>query len=350
MRQSQNTIISIFFIALLLFIFYEVLHIFSPFIQPLFWAAIISFGFYPLHEKIKSRLKNQEAAATVTTLIILLTFVPLVIFLFASLLSEAFKLYDWGVAFIHNGGHDRLTQRILSHPWSQKVRVVYHWGVIQENYKSWMSASASRIGNLAATQLGTITKNIFVSMLHFLLTFFIVFFFLRDGHKIYRFIYDITPLEERNKKNIFHQIKETFTAVIHGQLLTAAVQAILAGIIFWVLGVPLPIFFAALTLVAALIPIVGAPVIWLPLAIYLAATQHYVEAGFLFFLGAGVISLVDNILKPVLIGEKTKLPYIVLFLGILGGVQVFGLVGIFLAPAILSLFFALIKIYREKYL
>ncbi len=112
----------------------------------------------------------------------------------------------------------------------------------------------------------------------------------------------------------------------------------------------LPIFFAALTFLAALVPVFGTPLVWFPFVIYLICLQQYGKAAALFFLGAFGISLIDNFLKPVLIGKKTRLPYLLLFLGILGGLQVYGLVGIFLAPAVLSFFFSLIKIYREKFL
>jgi predicted PurR-regulated permease PerM len=350
MRQTSHLIISVFFIALLLFIAYEVVLIVSPFLQPLFWAAVIAFGFYPLHLKIRDAVKNETLAAGLTTLIVLLTFVPLVTFILFSLASEGFKFYQWAIEFVRTGGLDRTMNEILSHPSLQRVRFLFRWNVVRDNYEAWFSTGASTVGNLAAKQVGALTKNTVLFFLHFFLAFFLLFFFLRDGKKISGIFYELIPLEEKNKSYLYRQIKETFAAVIHGQLLTAAAQAVIAGVIFWALGIPLPIFFAAVTLIVALIPVVGAPFVWLPLVGYLAATGSHGKAAILFFLGVFVISLVDNFLKPILIGEKTKLPYIVLFLGILGGIQVYGLLGIFLAPAILSLFFALIKIYREKYL
>ena len=180
--------------------------------------------------------------------------------------------------------------------------------------------------------------------------FFLTFVFLKDGRNIYNFLYQIAPFEDSTKKVVSKQIDETFTAVIRGQLLTSLAQATLAGIIFWALNIPVPLFFAALTFLTSLIPIIGAAGAWVPLTIYLVILQQYGKAAILFFFGLLIISVIDNILKPAIIGEKTKLPYILLFFGILGGMKLYGFIGIFLAPVILSLFFALIKIYKEQYL
>ena len=208
--------------------------------------------------------------------------------------------------------------------------------------------TSKAIGNFAAAQAGALTKNIFLVGLNLFLMVFLIFIFLKDGPKIYDFIYQIAPLEERNKKSIFNQMSGTLAAVIRGQLLTSVTQALSAGLIFWVLGLPLPILFASATFLTSMIPVLGASSVWVPLVIYLVTLQQYHRAAVLFVFGVLVISLIDNLMKPALIGEKTKLPYFLLFFGILGGIKLYGLMGIFLAPVVLSLFFALVKIYQEK--
>ena len=178
---------------------------------------------------------------------------------------------------------------------------------------------------------------------------FLTFIFFKHGEKIYNFIYEIAPFEKETKKALFKQINETFVAVIRGQLLTSVTQAAVAGILFTALGVPIPLFFTFLIFLTSLIPILGAASVWLPIVIYLALTHLYTKAIILFVVGCFGISLLDNIMKPAIIGEKTKLPYFLLFFGIMGGMKFYGLMGIFRAPVVLSIFFALIKIYREKY-
>jgi predicted PurR-regulated permease PerM len=350
--MTRDQFISLFFIALLLFIVYEIFLIFGPFLRAIFWAAILAFGFYPLYEKLKESLKTHEIlAAVLMTILIFLVVIPPVVLLIVNITAQAIELYQSAVTYIRTGEFEKLIDSIRSWVLVQRIEEsIVQWEPLKQNAEAWILNSTRAVGNFAATQVGTLTKNIFFVILNVFLMFFLLFVFLKDGEKIYRFVYDIAPLEKGNKKSIFRQINDTFAAVIRGQLLTSFTQAFLAGTIFWILGLPLPILFAAATFLVSLIPVAGPSMIWVPLVIYLFVQQHYVKAVILFFFGLLVISLIDNIMKPALIGEKTKLPYFLLFFGILGGIKLYGLMGIFLAPVVLSLFFALIKIYQEKYL
>lgn len=350
--MTRDQFISLFFLALLILVVHQLCLIFSPFFRAIFWSAILAFGFYPLYERLKRTLKPHETlAAALMTLGIFLVVIPPVVFLGARLAGQAVELYQSAVAYIRQGELEKLIDEIRSISFIQNIEArVLEWEPLKQNIADWILNSTRAVGNFAAAQTGTITKNLLLLALNTLMMTFLLFVFLKDGEEIYRFFYDIAPLEERNKKSIFNLVNETFSAVIRGQLLTSLTQAIVAGLIFWALGLPLPILFAAITFLAALIPVVGASAVWLPLVIYLMTLEHYGKAVFLFFFGAGVISLIDNVMKPALIGEKTKLPYFLLFFGILGGIKLYGLMGIFIAPVILSLFFALTKIYQEKYL
>lgn len=350
--MTRDQFISLFFIALLLFVVYEIFLILSPFFRAIFWSTILAFGFYPLYGKLKLRLKTHETvAALVMTVLIFLLVVPPVVFLLLNLTGQAIELYQSASEYVREGELERLIDQIRSIGFIQKLEVqIFQWEPLKQDVTDWLLKTTRAIGQFAAGQAATLTKNILLVTLNTMLMSILLFVFLKDGEKIYDFLYQIAPLEPRTKKSVFAQINDTFSAVIRGQLLTSLTQAVVAGIIFWVLGIPIPIFFASVTFLAALIPVVGASAVWLPLVIYLVMQAHYVKATVLFLFGALVISLIDNIMKPALIGEKTKLPYFLLFFGILGGIKLYGLMGIFIAPVILSLFFALTKIYQEKYL
>ncbi|MBI3251947.1 MAG: AI-2E family transporter [Candidatus Omnitrophica bacterium] len=349
--MTKHQLVSVFFIALFLFILYQVLLIFSVFSHAIFWAALLAFGFYPLFQKLNQRLvRNGWTAAALVTLVIFLAFVPAVLLIFLNLAGEALKLYEWFSAALADGRIKNAVDSFRSLAVVQNLESLFPDGAAKERYTEWLLDLAGRAGNWGAGQAAGLTKNLLGAPFGLLLTFFLVFFFLKDGHKIYRFVYDVTPLEDKDKAVIFSQTTGAFHAVLRGQILTGLAQAALAGIIFFALGLPLPIFFAAMTFFGSLIPVLGASSIWLPFVGYLAMQKLYTKALVLFFLGIFGISLVDNLVKPYLIGERTKLPYLVLFLGILGGLKIYGLTGIFLAPAVLSLCFTLIKIYREKFL
>lgn len=349
--MKREQLISIFFIVLLIFVVHQTFLIFAPFFKAIFWSAILAFSFYPIYDQIRKRFKtNETLASALVTIIIFLTVIPPVAILIVNATSQAIELYQSTVNYIRSGELQILIDKIRAFSFIQRIEEhLVEWNILRTSLENWILNSTKAFGNFTANQVGTITKNTFFLVLNSLLMVILIFVFLKDGHKIYRFCYDAAPLEDRTKQSIFMHINETFAAVIRGQLFTSLIQSVLAGIVFSLLDIPLSILFAAATFITALIPVMGASGVWLPLSLYLFFHHHHQKALILFLFGVFVISLVDNILKPIIIGEKTKLPYLLLFFGILGGLKIYGLMGIFLAPAILSLFFVLIQIYQEKY-
>ena len=350
--MNRRQLISLFFIALLLYILFNVFFILSPFSGPISWGLIIAFTFYPLYEKVlKATKQNATLAAGIVTALLLLALTPVVIFAFLLAVRETIHLYDWLTEFIKSGHAEQLYEKIRAFPLFKRIESLQlsPWDSLGPQLNQWIMNSFGTLGNFVLQHLTLITKNVIQATLNFFLTFFLIFFLFRDGHRIYKFIYEITPLDDEHKSEIFGQLSETFSATLRGQLFTSLAQGVLLGIVFCVLRLPLPVFFAAVAFMASMIPIIGVATVWVPFVIFLYATQEYARATALLILGTVVISGIDNVLKPLLIGHKTKLPYSLLFLGILGGLQVYGFMGVFLAPAILSLFFVLIKIYRHTF-
>ena len=350
--MNRKQLISIFFIALLLGMLFCVLYILSPFMGPIFWGMVLAFAFYPVHEKMLRLFRdNQNLASITTTLLILTAFVPFMVFLFLTAAKEAVHCYEWLSEAIQSGQAELAFQNFRELSWVRRIENsnLVQWDTVKDQLRNWIMNSKDVVGNFALKRATLLTKNLVTGVFYVFLTFFLIFFFLRDGKKIYLFVYQITPMDEKNKQLVFRQLSDTFSATLRGQVFTALVQAGILGLVFWFLHLPLPVFFAAITFLAAMIPVFGAATVWMPFVVYLGMTQQTQRAVLLFFLGVFGISAVDNVLKPLLIGQKTKLPYSLLFLGILGGLQMFGFIGVFLAPAFLSLFFVLVKIYHEIY-
>ena len=349
--MKREQFISFFFIAILGFIIYEVFLVFAPFFTAIFWAAILTFAFYPLYMKLRKAFpKRNNSLALLMTIGVFLVVVPPLIFILINLATQVIEFSQWAYTYVREGKLEQLIQQIRQLPWFQNIQThVVASETIQSTVSSWLLTTAKTLGNLAATQAATFTKNIFFVLLNVFFMSFLTFVFFKHGEKIYQFIYEIAPFEKDTKRALFKQIDETFVAVIRGQLLTSVTQAAMAGVLFTAVGVPIPLFFTFLIFMTSLIPILGAASVWLPIAIYFLIVHLYAKAIIVFLVGFFVISLLDNIMKPAIIGEKTKLPYFLLFFGIMGGMKLYGLMGIFLAPVVLSLFFALIKIYRSKY-
>lgn len=350
--MTREQIVSFSLIGLLIFVIVQVFALLSPFATALFWSGILAFTFYPAYKGCRRLIKTGETVtAFVFTVLIILIVIPPMVLLVLNITQQAIDLYQWALDYVRQGRLAALIQTVRDMPALQNMQErVPQWELIQDSLASWILNTTRSLGNYTAGQVAIVTRNTLFVLLNIVMMAIMVFVFLKDGERIYNYLYNIMPLEQKNKDLIFGQLNDTFAAVIRGQLLTSVVQATISGLAFWALSIPAPLLFAALTFIISMVPVVGAAGIWFPLVLYLYFHQAYVQAGILFAFGVFFISLIDNVLKPAIIGEKTKLPYFLLFFGMLGGLKVYGLMGIFLAPVILSLFFALIRIYREKYL
>jgi predicted PurR-regulated permease PerM len=159
---------------------------------------------------------------------------------------------------------------------------------------------------------------------------------------------ELIPMEAADKDAVVTRFAETLTAVVLGSVLTAAAQGILGGLAYWALGVPFSVLLAGATAFLSLLPY-GGPLVWLGVAAYLAVTGDYVRASIMAGWGALVISSADNLIRPLVIGGRTKIPTVFLFFGILGGLQAYGFLGMFLGPAVIAILVAFARIYREQY-
>jgi len=183
---------------------------------------------------------------------------------------------------------------------------------------------------------------------NFFFTVFALFFFFRDGERMVRAFRDLIPMEAEHKDVILLRLYETVSAVVQGTLITAAVQGLLAGIGIAIVGVPFAILLGVATAFISLLPF-GGPLVWLSVVVYLLFGGAYFRAIFLVAWGVLVIGSADNVIRPLIIGGRTQIPTIFLFFSILGGLQAYGFLGIFLGPAVIAILVAFIRIYREEY-
>jgi predicted PurR-regulated permease PerM len=186
--------------------------------------------------------------------------------------------------------------------------------------------------------------------MHLLFVMVALFFFFRDGSIYARFLIGLLPLERPHQERAVGAFSNTVTAVVRSMFITAVVQGVFAGAGFAVVGLPVPILLGLLTAINSFIPFLGAASVWLPASIWLIMQDEILKGIGLGVYGFLIISMIDNFIKPLIIGESTRLPVFLLFFTILGGLKVYGVLGIFLGPIILSLGMAFLTIYREIYL
>jgi predicted PurR-regulated permease PerM len=162
-------------------------------------------------------------------------------------------------------------------------------------------------------------------------------------------LYELIPLDESHKQKIVTRLDQTVRAVIKGMLVTAIVQGLLAGAAYAMLGVPFPIVLTALTIILAPIPVGGTALVWGPVVLYLFWAGFSGKALVMLAWGVGVVSTVDQVLKPWLIGKDVQIPVLFLVFSVLGGLALYGPIGLFIGPVLVSLFVTALQIYREEY-
>ena len=329
-------------ISLLLILGYYVLEVF---ISPMAWAGILAYMTWPMYEHLNRRLGHRPnlSAALMTVSLTLLIALPLLFFIFM-LRIEAMDVYDV-VA-------EKISQRsLILPPFLQRLPFAHELqqflDSITQNpliFKAQVQEWFQKGFGAAAQVAGSIGKNIGKMAI----ALFMLFFFYRDGERIMQQIQQgLTVLIGERVHGYIKAIGDTTRAVVYGIGLTAVAQGFLAGIGYMVVGMESPIFLAVVTTVVAMIPF-GTPFAWGSVAIWLLTQGYTAEALALAAWGTFVISWIDNIIRPLVISGATEIPFLVVMLGVLGGLSAFGMIGLFLGPVILAVLMAVWRQWLES--
>lgn len=313
--------------------------ILSPFLAPILWASILAVLFQPVYARLSGRLpKYSNSVAALTVLIAVIVLIVPVLLVLTSVLNEAANLYAQYEA--GNLNFDKYLNRIqTAFPVIQ--RQAESLGINLDEIREQASSLVGSAANFVATHTLSIGQNTLSFLLNTGLMLYLAFFLLRDGKTILHWLKIGFPLDDQRETQLFDKFSEVTRATVKGNLVVGLVQGALGGSIFWILGVQPAVLWGALMAVSSLIPAVGTALVWVPVSIYLFAIGDYIQAISLVAFGVLVIGLVDNILRPILVGRDTKLPdYVVLF-STLGGLALVGIHGIVVGPLLAALFFTL---------
>jgi predicted PurR-regulated permease PerM len=179
------------------------------------------------------------------------------------------------------------------------------------------------------------------------LVVFTMYYLFRDGERVKRALHEVLPLEWEQSHAIFVRTHEVISASVYGVVVIAAIQGILGGLTFWALQLPSPLMWGAVMVLLSMIPVVGSTIVWVPTAIYLILSGSWIRGVILIAVGAGVIAMVDNLLRPRLVGGRTRLHELLVFFSVLGGLQVFGILGIVVGPVVVAITLALLDVFRQ---
>jgi predicted PurR-regulated permease PerM len=348
--MTRQQLFAAFFFAVFFFLLYQFYRIFGLFLVPLAWAALLAFIFYPLHARLTVALRgrNSLAAFCFTTTVILVVMVPTVL-LIIRLASESVALYQSSSEFVANGQLQQLLDKLKA---SAPARASKTLIPMLESWNIDIAAMAANVGNTLSTflvsQAAGIAKNVAAFVVDFCLITFALFFFFRDGARIVGGIRSMLPMEPEYKDLVLRRLYGTLSAVVQGTLAVAAVQGVFLGLGFWALGVPFALFLGCAAAFFSLLP-VGSTAVWGGVAVYLLFAGLFWRALLLAIWGAVVVGVLDNVIRPLIIGERAEIPTVLLFFGILGGLHAYGLLGVFLAPVVIAMVVAFFRIYKERY-
>lgn len=337
--KSTFKLNEIFFLAILIAALYFCYLIFEPFIQMIFVAGALAVTIYnPYKSLVKSLKGNKTLASGLMTLgVLMLIIIPLGTFMFF-LSKNTLEVYSALTINLNNDLPQTLQNWLSSHISGLDMDVINEQlGSFASSFNSWLVTSLSNLLK-SSTQ-------VIMSLFIMLMT---VFFLLRDGKQLLERIIRLTPLPDKYDRLIFTKFKEVSYSAIASSIITGFVQGIVAGIGYFIVGVP-SILLVFATILGSFIPFAGAALIWWPVVFYLLINQLWWQAIFLTLWGIFVVGVIDNILRPMLMKGKTQVHPLILFFSIFGGIVFFGFWGIIFGPLIISIAFTLLHIYEVEY-
>ncbi|MGU9851864.1 AI-2E family transporter [Pseudomonas koreensis] len=324
--------------VLLLLVTVAFIWILLPFYGAVFWAVILGILFAPMQRKLQIKFGWQRNLTALCTLGICLVIAILpVIILSVLLVQEGATLYN----NIESGQLDigaYLAQFKHSLP-PYFQHLLDRFGMGELNGLREKIVKASMQGSqVLASQAFSFGQGTFEFVVSFGIMLYLLFFFLRDGAELVRKIRTAVPLEENHKRRLQLKFNRVVRATVKGNLVVAVTQGALGGVIFWFLDIPSALLWAVLMGFLSLLPAVGAGIVWAPVAVYFLLSGMIWQGVVLGLFGVFVIGLVDNVLRPILVGKDTRMPDYMILISTLGGLAVFGLNGFVIGPLIAALF------------
>ena len=311
-----------------------------PFFGAILWGTALAILFAPLCQRLTREFGNRRTLAALATLVIIVVIVIVPMTLLTVLLvEEASGVY----ARVRSGelSFGRYLRQMLEVLPAWALGLLERFGLTDvEGIQARLSAGLARASQFFALQALNIGQNALEFLVSLAVMLYLLFFLLRDGDALYARMRAAVPLRAEHQRELFRKFALVVRATVKGNIVVAIVQGALGGLIFWVLGIHAPLLWAVLMAFLSLLPAVGTALVWLPVALYFLATGAHWQGLILIAYGVFVIGLVDNVLRPVLVGKDTRMPDYIVLISTLGGMAVFGPNGFVIGPLIAALFIA----------
>ncbi len=335
-----------FFIGLVVLVTLAFMGLLSDFAQPIFWAATFGVVFHPLQNYLERLLNRRNSlAAMLTVMIIFFTVIIPALFIASAVAREAADFY----ARVQSGEINpqallQWVQLMLPEVGAFAAGIGFDIDGIGENLTAAAVAGSRFIGSMALTA----GQSAALFLVMFFLMLYLLFFFMRDGKQLLELIVQALPLGDLRERKLFEKFAEVSRATVKGTLVIGLTQGTLGGMMFAILGIEGAVFWGVVMAVLSLLPVVGTALVWMPAALILIASGAWQKGIVLIVFGVLVIGLIDNLLRPILVGRDTKMPDYLVLLSTLGGLAVFGVSGFVIGPVIAALFLSVWSMFQQE--
>lgn len=355
-RFPKDGVFKYFFIGLFVLVAALTFWVAKPFINALLASAVVAYVFYPLYSWLNKHIKYKNVCAALVSVLILLLFIGPLFLVVESAAPDATYTYVRAKQKIMSGEFIDVTcpaqnENFLC-SFQSRIKVYLQ----QPDVKYYVSDTISKATGFVMQKIADIVFALPLIFINLFVTFFAVFYLLRDGKRLVEHVKDLLPIHPKHRDHIFKRLQDTARAVIYGTLVIAVVQGIVGGLGFWVFGVSSPLLWGMAMALCALIPFIGTTIIWIPagVAMILAGSAEGNPASVwkgigLLIYGFFIISGIDNVLKPTFIGDRAGVHPVLILVGVMGGLAAFGVAGFVIGPIIMAVFKVFLDIYRQEY-
>ncbi len=327
-----NKVASLVVLAVLFILAFFIL---KPILISCLFALILSFIFYPVHKRLCKLVRSKNLSALIICIALLTIIIVPLALSFTFIVRQSYSIYSYvqGEEFLE--------------PVYKFVNNVFASEEISNNFIVSLNNSVNYLTKYFYDKVIGIFINSPVIFLHVIIILFVFFFGLRDGDKLMTYIQSLSPLSKESEKKVFQQFKDITHSVIYGQIVIGIIQGILTGIALFVFKIPNPIVLTLLAVFLGILPIIGPSLIWIPVCIYLIAVGRIATAALLLVYGFVIVSGIDNVLRPVIVGKKVKINSGIILVSMIGGLLVFGILGLIIGPLVIAYLLLILETYRK---
>ena len=351
-RLARRRLFQYFFFGALLLLLWQVLTMMAPFFLAIFGAGVLAILVYPAYAALLRRIRRPNLAAGLSTAVALLVVViPILLFvwLFIKQAGKVYPVVQQWVVDLHRAQDGlppaRLSQRFVS-LWESLRRFLDFWHLDPQDI---LLRNVDEIGQRMTVLARDAIKNTLLVLINILALAVTLFFFLRDGPHILQRLIELVPMDDSHKKALSERVIATLYAVIRGIFVVALVQGTLAGVGYAIFRVPFPIMLGVATSILSPIPFIGTGGIAILVAVGLLLNGSFAQGAGVLMWNLLLLSSIDQILRSLLISADAKLPLLLLFFGLLGGLHLYGFAGLLIGPMVNALLLVFINIYRQDY-